>query len=266
MLLCLAPALSHSAVQQDSIVFSDGKLSVSLRQASFKDVVKKLSEKSGTNIYIFDDTDNSFITTEFSDRPLESGLRSILKGVDYAIVYQSGLKEGNVKWMNDTTGYGKKSHVRKISGRSQISQSMVRSETSQTRRVSNSNDSRRTTSHMESTSSKRNLIEEDSSEGSEASGSINNIYNNGSYGEAISSDNKAITEESNDIPSWYYEGISDEEAKIRYRIDVLEEQVESGYADKHYESWVKIRGEKIVRHADELVEEYEDRLAELISQ
>ena len=97
MFVCLISEFSHAAVQRYSIVLSDGKLSASLKQAPFNDIVTFVSEKAGIQIYIFNDTDKKTLTVEFSDRSLESGLRSILKNVNYAIVYNNGLERGDRK-------------------------------------------------------------------------------------------------------------------------------------------------------------------------
>ena len=269
--------MTWAAVSPGSIVLTNGKLSVKLRQASFNDVVKIISEKTGTDIYIFDDTDNHFITTEFECRSLEFGLRSIFKEVNYAIVYKNGLKKGDVKWMNDAARNS--THGRLISRQSA---DINKKKTYSNNKISNYRSSGKTVavSQMESTSSKSGLTgETDDDSGTEDNSSDNYYSSYGSSGSSTSSDSETSEEESSqdsseetysesddDIPSWYYDGISQEEAKLRYRIDVLEGQIESGYADMHYDHWVKVRGPKIVRHAEELIQEYEDKLADITAQ
>ena len=296
LIMCLTPASIQAAVKHDSIRFLDGKLSVNVREASFKDVVKKISEESGICIYIFDDAENNLITTEFSGRSIESGLRSILKEVDYAIVYQGGSGKGNVKWMNDAYQNKNRSNRSTISGRSW---NMTRSKAS-TRKISNSSNSGRTAtvSQTGSTSSKGSLTREADDEGLETADSSNNIYNYSSYsGSSTSSDSEASQKESNtvsgsendsdelsdteddspldsdeeaytyesdDRPSWYYEGISQAEGKLRLRIDNLEKKIVSGIAESEYNTWVSIRGKEIVPTPSEQLEDYYNKLDKLL--
>ena len=361
-LVCLIPDMSSASFRHEGVVFSNGKLSVNVRRALFKDVVKTISEKSGAHIYIFNEMSNNLITTEFSDRTLESGLRMILKEVNYTIVYNCGSGDGIVRWMND-------SDKRKMSAY-RYSDINRESLASMRRKSSSDNSARKNNikngnsrdidqaAHVNASDTvitaaheKYSVIDNSSSKSTGNAPAISNTYissggdraaqNNGDadgnvYGSEVTSNEEAANETSvssessalsydadtyetsqiyseessnessgyseeeynyetndpqtdsddtiessndelfetdddqeyvstgyDDMPSWYHEGMSNAEGKLRYRIDNLENQIESGRAESEYQLRASIQGEKAAMSPEEQLEKYYDELEEM---
>ncbi|MBN1903778.1 MAG: hypothetical protein JW927_01640 [Deltaproteobacteria bacterium] len=288
LVICCVPVLCQAAKQPEDIEISNGKLSINVHQAPFQEVITKISEKAGVYIYVFDNAKGSYLTAEFSGRPLEAGLRSILKGVNYAIVYQDDHESGNVHWFKSTDN-------RPLSGSNKGHAVMAekRSNSNNHRGLNTPSQAVPETGRMQAVSAGANsegLITQDKrdinytiaggaragalksvqgdahSEGDdfldEQQGGLENINNNNSSNE----DNIAAVEEetsSKELPAWYKGNMSKEEARLRYRIQTLENDIDSGYADSQYDRWVEIRGPKYIRHADEVIAEYEERLERL---
>lgn len=72
-----------------SIKLEKGILSVSLRDAQLKDVLEEISRQGGIKIEMEKPVDHK-ITMEFKDLPLEKGLKKLLEGADYYMVFSSG--------------------------------------------------------------------------------------------------------------------------------------------------------------------------------
>ncbi len=262
-----------AAAGQNRVTFSDGKLTVMVNRASLLDVITAVSEETGTSIYIFDDASCNEVTVELKDRSFKSALRSILRGVNYAVVYEVGFKNGSVTWIEGTEG--KKGNIRKnkfselrTAGKSGTSSRKKVVSTMQDASRSSFPGGSNTLSEKKQSETGNDAVKTEYIYGSRGSLSANNEINTGET-DAVSGSTNASTgnvtdrSESNGFPSWYYEGMSSEEVRIMGKIDLLESQIESGYADRHYDHWVKLRGAGIVRHASELIEEYEERLEKL---
>lgn len=312
IITCFIPSFSWAAIPSDSIILSEGRLSVKLREAPFKEVMKILSEKTGTHIYIFDDKDNEKLTIEFSDRSLELGMRMILKNVNHAIVYQNEMNNGYVTWAVGTSGNGKRYYERPPSGifngiksnvsstadkkdykvrsvttvgpgaagilsiPNNISDKNIENYTSQTTKGSNNIvynyvAGRRSDSLESSKSEAANLDTANTNEPESLSnfesygnktGELHDVDDVSDYS-SEKSDEIVQTYKSNDIPSWYYEGMPKGEGKLRYKIDILENQIESGSAERDYQLRVSLRGEKSVLTPEEELENYYTRLEEM---
>lgn len=287
LLICLSPVISRAAVPRDAIVLNNGKLSVKLRQAPFNDVVQALSEKTGINIYIFDDTAKKTLTVEFSDRQLGSGLRSLFKDINYAIVYHAGLENGNVFWADNI--------LKKSDGKFRNSVSGLSTGMNGTKRIDSRNSGKTVKSGGSGRSTYSNNIsgkrpENNSLQGSKSGNDIVNNYRSYRGNESTSNSNNQSgsnetgalsnardgsensseysggygeTYNPDDIPSWYHDGMSTAEGKIRYKMDLLEKDIESGRAEREYQLRVAISGEKAALSPEEQMESYYNRLEEL---
>ncbi|MGD9161720.1 MAG: hypothetical protein PVG39_25140 [Desulfobacteraceae bacterium] len=213
-----------------------------MRQAPFNEVITSVAEETGIEIYIFDDTDKKTLTVEFSDRSLESGLRSILKGVNHAIVYQDGLEKGEVSWVKNIY---KKSN-RELQG------SVLDRSTGLNRRRAVSINKKSNPRIYNTTKRPTNT---------ETSTMANNILSNKS--ENDTPQNSKSNNNSDNMPSWYYEGMSKAEGKLRYRIDMLKRQIENGTAEREYEKLASIRGKDIVPTPEEQLKIYYNKLEKL---
>jgi hypothetical protein len=75
------------------------------------------------------------------------------------------------------------------------------------------------------------------------------------------------SEEKSDEYAYSNEDVSDADdstvGRLESQIQMIEQQIESGYADKWYDHWVEIRGEKYVEHPEVRLERLENKLAQL---
>jgi hypothetical protein len=256
-----------------------------------KPLFKRLSQryqKGRVSIYIFDGSEGKYLTAEFTERPLESGIRSILKGLNYAIVYQEKHRPGNVQWIKNTdkrvlSGTNTVNTVLEVPRLNRNNPTDTNTSSHavpETGRIlpgmpgTNSNgvvtqDNQALNNHFLSMSTGNSIVwegdvkyqGEDILE--EQQGALENINNNDNSDEG----NIITVEEEtskNGLPSWYKGNMSKEEARLRYRIEKLEKDIESGYADNHYDRWVAIKGTKIIRLPDENLADYKNRLQQLL--
>ena len=69
------------------VIVAGGKLSVSLREARFQDVMEAIGEQSGIEISIVGEVGQTTLTESFSGLPLEEGLISLLRDKNFAFAY-----------------------------------------------------------------------------------------------------------------------------------------------------------------------------------
>ena len=287
LIFCLIPGVSTASVRDGNIVYSNGKLSIKLNQVTLRDVITSISDKTGTSIFIFDDAAQNKVTVDFKNRSFKSALRSVLRGVNYAVVYEDGFKNGSVTWIEGT---GRKNGMAgiKSSGRVAVRSGSGNTKAAARRAVnSGTSSSRSIGTTVKNISSTYQTVRPDKSITNTAAGTVVDYRYGGSgsstsitdstadnqYTSSDSEDDSDILAENTgenaeisekaDMPVWYEEGMSEKELFLRGKIDVLERQIESGYADRQYDHWVKLRGSKIVRHASELIEEYEGMLQKM---
>ncbi len=95
-------ALQHSRPQAATkpaqtapliVIVDEGKLSVTLWNAKFPDVMETIAKQSGIEIHLLGDAGQTTLSESFAGLPLEEGLLSLLRGKDFALVY-SGTGSG----------------------------------------------------------------------------------------------------------------------------------------------------------------------------
>jgi hypothetical protein len=101
----------------NSIVVDQGKLTVSAREASVKDLLEDLSNKLDIDFQIFGNM-NHTITVDLSGVSLEEGLKRILSRLNYSIIYSQNpllVRQTNIeKVIIFSPGYGNKSNAQLI--------------------------------------------------------------------------------------------------------------------------------------------------------
>ncbi|MBN1625276.1 MAG: hypothetical protein JW944_02025 [Deltaproteobacteria bacterium] len=311
MLCILKHDAGNASIAQDGVQYKDGLLSVNIRNASLKEFLKIISEKTGVEIYVFGAKEGS-ITANFTGKSLEKGLSSILRDCNFAIVFSENKLGSGVHWY-EPLSMGSSGHSR-AAGIKGASGAPSSSGTKRTAKVSGTESGpviNKGPALSGTDSSKQGIKDGEQEEASEyyLGNNIASGYRNASNGDDGNEDNgdkegndeypyddnddesssdANQTEESiadyeenednadvesdgeegsfaeeEDLPSWYYEGMSREETKLRYRIDTLEKQIESGYADRQYDLWSSIKSEDYLTHTSYWLEIYQERLDNL---
>ncbi len=85
-LLSPSPALGQDQGRELHIEYNRGLLSLSVENVNLKHVLTALAEETGISVWYLRDSGKP-ITTDFNDLPLQQGLRRILRGMNYALVY-----------------------------------------------------------------------------------------------------------------------------------------------------------------------------------
>lgn len=88
------PGVCFSAIPSGAVSLRGELVTVRAREMPLLTLLQQISEATGTEIYLFCPAGSKRVTVEFTDRPLESALGTILKGCSYAVV--SG-DEGRLK-------------------------------------------------------------------------------------------------------------------------------------------------------------------------
>lgn len=242
--LCMFCSGTGFASVGDELQYKNGMLSIDVREAPLKKILVDISEKAGVEIYVFSETGGA-VTARFTEKTLQAGLSSILKGYNFAVIFSEKGDSCGVRWIKPFNVKNGKTSGSRHNG--------APNNGALGRKGVNTSDDVASTDDKEDES-----ITEDGSLSDDES----TTDNEGAEEEVADNSD----DETSDMPSWYYEGISTEEAKLQYRIDVLEEQIESGYADKQYDNWSEIKGEDYIAHASYYLEKYEEQLEELTSE
>jgi hypothetical protein len=82
-----APLTRSEPPMQPTVTIDDGKLSVSLREARLHDVMEAIARQSGIQITLVGQAAQATLTESFSGLPLEDGLRRLLRGKSYVLMY-----------------------------------------------------------------------------------------------------------------------------------------------------------------------------------
>lgn len=72
---------------QAAVMVDGGKLSVSLREAGFREVMEAIARQAGMKVSFLGEVGQATLTASFVGLPLEDGLRRLLRGTDHAFVY-----------------------------------------------------------------------------------------------------------------------------------------------------------------------------------
>lgn len=81
-------------VQSETIEIRGDKISVEAQKMPMQTLLKELSVQYGIIIKI-DPSINPLVTTSFKNRPLEDGLKAILRPHNHVLIWKSGSGEGN---------------------------------------------------------------------------------------------------------------------------------------------------------------------------
>jgi hypothetical protein len=91
-----APLIRPGPLMQSAVTIDGGKLSVSLREAKIHDVMEAIARQSGMQIIFVGQAAQATLTESFSRLPLEDGLRRLLRGKNYLLVYSETERESRI--------------------------------------------------------------------------------------------------------------------------------------------------------------------------
>lgn len=91
-----APLIRSGPRMQSAVTIDGGKLSVSLREARIHDVMEAIARQSGIQIIFVGQTAQATLTGSFSGLPLEDGLRRLLRGMSYVLMYSETERESRI--------------------------------------------------------------------------------------------------------------------------------------------------------------------------
>jgi hypothetical protein len=92
----LAPLTQSGQLVQSAVTVDGGKLSVSLSEARFHDVMAAIARQSGIQIISVGQVTPATLTESFSGLSLEDGLRRLLRGKNYVLTYSGTEREGRI--------------------------------------------------------------------------------------------------------------------------------------------------------------------------
>ena len=85
-LLSPSPALGQDQGPELLVEYNRGLLTLSVENVNLKHVLTAVAEATGISVWYLKDFEKP-ITTDFNDLPLQQGLRRILRGMNYALIY-----------------------------------------------------------------------------------------------------------------------------------------------------------------------------------
>jgi hypothetical protein len=88
-----APLIRSGPLMQSAVTIDGGKLSVSLKEARIHDVMEAIARQSGIQIIFVGQAAQATLTEFFSGLPLEDGLRRLLRGESYLLMYSETERE-----------------------------------------------------------------------------------------------------------------------------------------------------------------------------
>jgi hypothetical protein len=88
IMFLLSPSLAPGQDQDLELLveYNRGLLTLSVENVNLKHVLTAMAEETGITVWYPRDLEKP-ITTEFNDLPLQQGLRRILRGMNYALIY-----------------------------------------------------------------------------------------------------------------------------------------------------------------------------------
>lgn len=81
---------------RSAVTIEGGKLSVWLREAKVRDVMEAIARQSGIEIIFVGQAAQTTLTESFSGLPLEDGLRRLLRGKSYMLMYSETERESRI--------------------------------------------------------------------------------------------------------------------------------------------------------------------------
>ena len=105
----LSPRTHSGQPVQSAVTVENGKLSVSLREARFRDVMEAIARQGGIRIRFIGQGGQATLTDSFAGLPLEGGLRRLLRGMNYVFVYWGTEPEPRVAQVFVMSGRGAQS-------------------------------------------------------------------------------------------------------------------------------------------------------------
>jgi hypothetical protein len=91
-----APLIRSGPLMQSVVTIDGGKLSVSLKEARIHDVMEAIARQSGIQIIFVGQAAQATLTEFFSGLPLEDGLRRLLRGKSYLLMYSETERESRI--------------------------------------------------------------------------------------------------------------------------------------------------------------------------
>lgn len=91
-LLSSSPALGQDRGRELHIEYNRGLLTLSVENVNLKHVLTAVAEETGISVWYLKDFEKP-ITTDFNDLPLQQGLRRILRGMNYALIYSPSTEK-----------------------------------------------------------------------------------------------------------------------------------------------------------------------------
>ncbi len=94
IMFLLAPSLAPGQDQDLELLieYNRGLLTLSVENVNLKHVLTAMAEETGITVWYPRDLEKP-ITTEFNDLPLQQGLRRILRGMNYALIYSPSTND-----------------------------------------------------------------------------------------------------------------------------------------------------------------------------
>jgi hypothetical protein len=92
----LTPLIRSGSLMPSTVTMDGGKLSVSLREARIHDVMEAIARQSGIQIIFVGQAAQATLTESFSGLPLEDGLRRLLRGKNYMLMYSGTERESRI--------------------------------------------------------------------------------------------------------------------------------------------------------------------------
>lgn len=240
----------------------DSLMSLHTENMTIREALINVAEEAGIFVYVFDDKNilGQSIRFEFVDTRPEDILKSILKGVDYAIIYNDpkiglGYSVSSVDAPAGNTA-DRNAH-RIVRKNEQVPVNTNLNATSTKKHQSNKHDKRRyyrTTNddnRQDKGTTKINRTVYDASDNSIAANQNGDKENFG--------DQDTTKTESRINPVEVVDKISIIEGKIAY----FEDRIESGESDEWYNFWISKRDEKYITHDRERVEKLQNELQKL---
>lgn len=91
ILFCAFILFLHAGVMAGTspeLDYKDGKLEINAINAPLMPILESLAQKADLEIFVSDELGPLTISAQFTDKELEDGLRTMLRGINYALVYR----------------------------------------------------------------------------------------------------------------------------------------------------------------------------------
>jgi hypothetical protein len=95
-----APEPAHSAKppeQDRQLTVQDGLVTFQGRQPSLLQVLNQICTAANLEVFVFEQIEDTQVSLEFRDKPVEEAVRSLLRGRNYSVVYQREGKSAGLR-------------------------------------------------------------------------------------------------------------------------------------------------------------------------